>query len=273
LNTRFNYDIAVRKELTNQTNIPFTGNTGIQYQLLKWLGAKINANKSYRQPTLNDLYWPQGGNTNLKPEESYEAEGSLTLKGVKHNFSVLFEGTYFNRHTTNWIIWLPTASSYFSPRNIAKVYSRGTESRTEFTYSKKDLYLKLGINTSYVLSTNEISTNENDNALGRQLIYTPRYSGQSALTCTYKDFTLLISQSYTSYRFTSTDNSSWLNPYYIANLKLAYKHAFHSVMIEFFGSVNNLFDKNYVAVANRAMPLRNFEAGLTLNYAKKNIKS
>jgi iron complex outermembrane receptor protein len=273
LNTRFNYDIAIRKEFTNQTEIPFTGNTGIQYQLLKWLSAKVNANKSYRQPTLNDLYWPQGGNPNLKPEEGYEAEGSLVVKATKNNFSVLVEGTYFNRHTTNWIIWLPTASSYFSPRNIAKVYSRGTESRTEFSYTKKDLYIKLGINTSYVLSTNEISTNENDNALGRQLIYTPRYSGQSALTCTYKGVTFLFSQSYTGYRFTSTDNTSWLDPYYIANLKLAYKHAFSSVMFEFFGGINNIFDKNYVAVANRPMPLRNYEAGLTLHYFKKNIKS
>ncbi len=266
---RFNYDITVRKEFTSQTEIPFTGNTGIHYQVLPWLGLKLSANKAYRQPTLNDLYWPQGGNINLKPEESYEVDGGLSLRKTKNRFSFFFEGTYFNRHTTNWIIWLPTASAYFSPRNVAKVYSRGTESRTELTYKQKDLYLKLGVTTAYVLSTNEEGTNENDNAIGRQLIYTPRYTGQSALTCTYQGFTLLFTQSYMGYRFTSTDNTSWLHPYYLANAKLAYKYAFNKVTIEFFAGVNNIFNKDYMAVANRPMPLRNYEAGLALHYQKK----
>lgn len=266
---RFNYDLAVRKEFTNQTDIPFTGNTGIQYQVLHWLGIRIGANKAFRQPTLNDLYWPQGGNVDLKPEESYEVDGSLSLKKRKNRFSFFFEGSYFNRHTTNWIIWLPTASAYFSPRNVAKVYSRGTESRTEVSYQTKDLFIKLGVTTAYVLSTNEAGTNENDNAIGRQLIYTPRYTGQSALTCTYQDITLLFTQSYTGYRFTSTDNTTWLHPYYLANAKLAYKYAFKTVMVEFFAGINNLFNKDYMAVANRPMPLRNYEVGLSLNYSKK----
>jgi vitamin B12 transporter len=267
---RLNYDMAVRKEFTNQTEIPFTGNAGIQYQLLQWLGLKLSTNKSYRQPTLNDLYWPQGGNINLKPEESYEVDGGLTLRKTKNRLTFFFEGTYFNRHTTNWIIWLPTASAYFSPRNIAEVYSRGAESRTEITYQQKDLFMKLGVTTSYVLSTNETGTNENDNAVGRQLIYTPRYTGQSALTATYRNITLLFTQSYTGYRFTSTDNTTWLHPYYIANAKLAYKHAFNSVLVEFFAGINNIFNKDYMAVANRPMPLRNYEAGLALHYHKNN---
>lgn len=266
---RLYYDIAVRKEFTNQTEIPFTGNTGILYQALPWLGFKVGANKSYRQPTLNDLYWPQSGNPNLKPEEGYELDGSLVLKKTWRRFSFFFEGTYFNRHTTNWIIWLPTASAYFSPRNVAEVYSRGTESRTEISYRQKDFSVKLGVSTSYVLSTNEAPTNENDNAIGRQLIYTPRYTGQSTLTCMYKDLTFLFTQSYTGYRFTSTDNTTWLHPYYLANARLAYKYSFQRVMVEFFAGVYNIFDKNYMAVANRPMPLRNYEAGLTLHYFKK----
>lgn len=270
LNSRLNYDMAVRKEFTNQTEIPFTGNAGLQYQLLPWLGLKASANKAFRQPTLNDLYWPQGGNPDLKPEESYEFNGSLSLRKTKKHFTLFFEGTYFNRHTTNWIIWLPTASAYFSPRNVASVYSRGTESRTEIFFQQKDVYLKLGVTTAYVLSTNEKGTNENDNAIGRQLIYTPRYTGQSALTCSYKAVTLLFTQSYTGYRFTSTDNTSWLHPYYLANAKVSYKHAFNAVEVEFFAGINNIFNKDYMAVANRPMPLRNYEAGLALHYHQIN---
>ncbi|MES2515154.1 MAG: TonB-dependent receptor [Bacteroidota bacterium] len=269
LNSKLNYNLAIRKEFTSQTTIPFTGNTGIHYQLTKLLAAKINANTSFRQPTLNDLYWYPGGNPDLKPEEGYEIDGGLEFNYSKNNISLVIEATYFNRHTTNWIIWLPTASSYWSPKNIAEVYSRGTETKTELAYARKDVILKLIVNTSYVLSTNQAKINENDNSVGRQLIYTPRYNGQASFLLKYKNMSLLFNNNYTGYRFTSTDNTSWLSPYYIANLKGSYNYSFSTVNMELFCNINNMFNKNYAVVSNRPMPLRNYEVGLCMNYNKK----
>lgn len=268
--SKLTINLAIRKEFTSQTEIPFTGNAGLNYRLTNHITLKANANTAYRQPTLNDLYWTPGGNLNLKPEESYEADGGIEVKLSKDHFSLLMEVTYFNRHTTNWIIWLPTAGGYPSPKNIAEVYSRGTETKTELSYSKKDFMAKLVIHSSYVLSTSEKAISENDNSLDRQLIYTPRYNGQATLLLNYKSVSVLFNQNYTGYRFTSTDNTSWLNPYYLANMKVSYHYSFKSVRAEFFGTINNLFNKNYMVVANRPMPLRNYEAGITLQYSKKN---
>jgi iron complex outermembrane receptor protein len=183
------------------------------------------------------------------------------------------EATYFNRHTTNWIIWLPTEKSFWSPKNIAEVYSRGTETKTELTYHKNQFLVKLIINTSYVLSTNQKATSENDNSIGRQLIYAPRYNGQASLLIKVKNINLLLNQNYTGYRFTSTDNTSWLMPYYTTNIKIAYTYSFSSVNMELFGSINNVFNKNYMIVSNRPMPLRNFEIGLTMHYHKVKTKN
>lgn len=273
LDSKFNYILSVRKEFTNQTSIPITGNTGIHYQLTKLIATKINANKSFRQPTLNDLYWNPGGNPNLKPEESYEADGGIEFKYKKNNFSLLFEGTYFNRHTTNWIIWLPNGNSNWTPKNIAKVYSRGTETKTELSYSKKEISIKILLNSSYVLSTNQQATSENDNSIGRQLLFTPRYTGQGSLMLSYKTMNILFGNNYTGYRFTSSDNSSWLNPYYVANLRAGFRQSFSSMNIEFFGNINNLFNKNYVVLNNYPMPLRNYEIGMTINYHKQKAKT
>lgn len=269
VNSKLNYNLVVRKEYTSQTEIPFTGNTGIHYQLLKQFAAKINVNSSFRQPSLSDLYWNPGGNPNLKPEESYEIDGGLEFNYSKNGYSALIEATYFNRHTTNWIIWLPTDKPYWSPTNIAEVYSRGTETKTELAYLKKDLLLKLIVNTAYVLSTNQKSKSVNDNSVGRQLTYTPRYNGQATLLIKYKNINFLFNNNYTGYRFTSTDNTSWLNPYYLANLKCSYSYSFSSVNMQLFCSVNNLFNKNYVVVQNTPMPLRNYELGICMNYHKK----
>jgi iron complex outermembrane receptor protein len=268
LKSKFNYNLAIRKEITNQTIIPLTGTTGIHYQLTNLIATKINANKSYRQPTLNDLYWNPGGNRNLKPEESYEIDGGIELKYKKNNFSLLIEATYFNRRTTNWIIWLPTENTYWSPKNIAEVHSRGIETITELKYINKEFQIKLVLNTSYVLSTNEKTQNENDNSFGRQLIYTPRYSGQGSISMSYQKLHFIFNNTYTGYRFTATDNTNWINPYYIANIKCSYPFSFNTITMEWFCSVNNLFNKNYTIVLNRPMPLRNYEIGLSINYHK-----
>jgi iron complex outermembrane receptor protein len=272
LNSKLHYNLVIRKESTNQTDIPLTGNTGIYYKLLKGLALKINANKSYRQPSLYDLYWNPGGNENLKPEESYEIDGGIELKYTKNNFNLLIEGSYFNRHTTNWIIWLPSDKSYWIPKNIAEVYSRGTETKTELFYLKNDFLIKLIANTSYVLSTNQVATSENDNSKGRQLIFTPRYNGQATLIIKYKNINALFNNNYTGYRFTSTDNTSWVSPYYISNLKCSYDYSFSTINTQLFFSLNNLFNKNYVIIPNKPMPLRNYEIGISINYKQQKKK-
>jgi iron complex outermembrane receptor protein len=149
------------------------------------------------------------------------------------------------------------------------VYSRGTETKTELSYTKKDIFIKIIVNTSYVLSTNQKATSENDNSVGRQLIFTPRYNGQGTLTMGYKNINILFNNNYTGYRFTSTDNTSWVNPYYIANFRCSYNYSFSTINSELFFNINNLFNKNYVVIPNRPMPMRNYEIGISLKYNKK----
>lgn len=169
-------------------------------------------------------------------------------------------------------MWLPSIKGYSSPVNITEVYSRGTETKTELAFTKKDILLKLIINTSYVLSTYQKASGENDNSVGRQLIFTPRYNGQASVLMKYKNLNLLFNNSYTGYRFISSDNTSWLYPYYIANIKCAYNYSFSTINMEVFCSINNVFNKNYVVVPNMPMPLRNYEVGLSMNYYKPKKK-
>lgn len=270
LKDKMKYHLSIRKEFSEPFQIPFTGNTGLLFEMNKIINLKINGGKSFRQPTLNDLYWNPGGNINLKPEEAYDFDGGIEFHYSKNNYHINIEATYFNRHTNNWIIWLPSENGYWSPSNLAKVYSRGTETSSEIRWVKKDFGVTLKISTSYVLSTNEATTNINDKSEGRQLIYTPRYTGNGNLQFSYKRFSILYSQGYTGYRFTATDNSSWLPPYSIGNIKLSYGYRMKNLDAEFYFNINNLLNKNYMIVKNTPMPMRNVEGGITLHYHKKN---
>ena len=84
----------------------------------------------------------------------------------------------------------------------------------------------------------------------------------------YQKLNFIFNNTYTGYRFTATDNTNWLNPYYIANIKFSYPYSFNSINMELFCAINNLFNKNYTVVLNRPMALRNYEIGLSINYHK-----
>lgn len=267
---KLQFDINLRQEFSNAFSIPLTGSTGLSYQLLKQVKLKANAAKVYRLPTLNDLYWNPGGNPNLKPEEGYTYEGSFEIKLPYKHFLVETEMTYFDKNISNWIYWVPGAGGNPTPINLMKVYSRGTETSSRISYTLNKLKTQIGFNSAYVLSTSTESNLENDVSVNKQLIYTPRYNYGGNFSITYNKFNISYYQNYVGYRFTTSDNTAWLKPYNFSNLKIGYQYGFEKLTLVTSFYINNLFNSNYVVIAQRPMPLRNYEVSLTLIYHKPN---
>lgn len=267
---KLQFDFNLRQEFSSAFSIPLTGSSGLSYQLLKQIKLKANAAKVYRLPTLNDLYWNPGGNPNLKPEEGYTYEGSFEVKLPYKNFLVETEMTYFDKNISNWIYWVPGAGGNPTPINLLKVYSRGTETSSRISFGYKKLKTQIGFNSAYVLSTSTESNLENDASVNKQLIYTPRYNYGGNFSITYNKFNVSYYHNYIGYRFTTSDNTSWLKPYHVSNLKIAYKHDFQKLTLITSFNINNVFNSDYEIMVQRPMPLRNYEVGLTLIYNKPN---
>jgi vitamin B12 transporter len=85
--------------------------------------------KSFHAPTLNDLYWYQGGNVNLKPESGENWQSSISFEPEWNSFPTKFSVTGFLSHIDNEIIWLPYNGEEYSPINIGEVESKGIELR------------------------------------------------------------------------------------------------------------------------------------------------
>jgi vitamin B12 transporter len=270
-NNKFLTTLSARQQIIGNTLTPFTFSAGSEYIFLKWLSAKANGSKVYRVPTLNDLYWNPGGNINLLPESGYSEEIGLLLKlnSSKSKINFEFEPTVFNRNMDNWILWLP-GQNYWTPQNIMKVWSRGMETRSELTIHIINMKIKLAVLTNYVVSTSEKSTTENDGSLNKQLIYVPMYSGTGKISFEYKNMILTCNQKYTGYRYTATDNSEFLKPYTLTNLYASYKITLNKYTVNLFVQANNLFNTQYQVLLNRAMPLRNYQAGLSIQFNKPN---
>ncbi len=270
-NEKFSAAISARQEVVKNKFVPFTYSMGLDYRILKWLSVKGNASKVYRIPTFNDLYWVPGGNIDLLPESGYCEEAGLAVKLASANSKINFssEVTVFNRNMDNWILWLP-GPGYWSPQNIIEVWSRGTETKNELSVQVGKLKFRLGVLTNYVVSTNQKAKTENDASVDKQLIYVPMYSGSGKFSIEYKSLIVTYRQTYTGYRYTSTDNIEYLEPYSIASLYVSYKFSFKKYTATFFAQANNLFNENYQVLLNRAMPLRNYQAGLSIQFNQPN---
>ena len=262
---------SLREETYNNAAVPLVAALGADYY--PWECLKLNANLGniYRTPTINELYWLPGGNPLLLPEQGWNGEigGRLEL-GKQMGYGKVGLGiTYFDREVKNWIVWLPS-NSYWTPQNLQEVWSRGMETNLNYTKTYRQVNIRLDVSTAYVASTNEIGLSPSDASVGKQLIYVPRYSGMGSLMIAYKKLTVKYTQNYAGLRFTSTDDSQYLDPYSVASLFIGYTTALRTKMNwEFYAVVNNCWNSYYETMAYRPMPGINFKVGVKVKLEKK----
>lgn len=272
-NNSWNAVLSARQEFLENKAIPFCPSIGVRGKFLKYFFIKANAAKHYRIPTFNDLYWAQGGNPTLQPETGWSEEASLEhLYAAKH-ISWELSATAFNRNIDNWIIWLPNNYGIWSPENVLQVWSRGLEYKLKINISKNKFHFQLGGFYNYVLSTNEKAATPGDESLGKQLIYVPIQNAQGNMTVSYKGTSFTYVQVYTGYRYTLSDNTKYLKPYTFGNISVAQAFSLPTSKIKIFAQLNNVWQETYQVLAYRAMPLLNYQVGLSLIFNQSNQKS
>ena len=261
--------IVSRYEASNYTKIPITGNLNLNIQPITNFNLKLNAAKVFRQPTLNEMFWYPGGNPNLLPENGYSYDGEISYQLNNTNFNFYSSLAAYYKTINNWILWLPGENGNPTPKNIQQVISKGTETTFKLSYKLNNIKIGLQLLTHYCLSTIQQQKQEFNNSINKQLIYTPRYTGNLNGFIIIKNLSLYITNQYVGYRFTSSDNSTWLNPYYVSSIKLNYLlNNKINTLINLFICAQNAFNYNYQIVENRPMPLRYFEIGINLNFNK-----
>ncbi len=229
------------------------------YQICRWLSLRANAQRTYRVPTLNELYYFPGGNSSLKPEQGWATDGGYTLCLQHNNISLTHSGTVFYRDIKDWVLWL--GGAVWTPHNIAEVASRGTETETNLVYKPGQWEIHLGVNTAYCLSTTQSSYIPNDGSIGKQIPYAPRYNGQANLGVNYKRFGINYNHTYTGYRFITSDESEYLMPYQTGNLQALYSTRIFKRNLQLNAQCNNIWNQQYQVVAYRPMPGTNWLVG------------
>ena len=241
--------------------------------------AKASVSRNYRFPTLNDLYFLPGGNPDLKKESGWTYDAGISFDiGKEGLYSLSGSANWFESRINDWIIWLPTTKGFFSPDNIKDVHAYGVELKGNFDLVFAQEW-KLGLNGtfSWTPSINEGEPRTPaDQSVGKQLPYVPEFSSTVTGKLSWNSWSFLYKWCYYSERYTMSSNdislTGKLPQYFMSNITLEKGFSFKFADFSLKGTVNNLFNEEYLSVLSRPMPGINFEifVGITPKWGKKN---
>ncbi|MBK8503134.1 MAG: TonB-dependent receptor [Saprospiraceae bacterium] len=180
---------ALRKQWADNQSVPLIPLLSFQYPVTPQFMIRGKLSRDYRLPTLNDRFWIPGGNPALKAENGWSQEITFSWDKSIQDWSWSYQVTGYNRLIHDWIIWTrKDGQSFFSPENIAKVWSRGLEQNIKITHTSAEGSIVSTLQASYTFlkSTNEIAVTNPLLAKGQQLIYTPRQQASAGFSLQLK---------------------------------------------------------------------------------------
>ena len=256
--------VSLRGEFINRNFILLPG-LNAAFHLRKNLTLKANIQKTYRAPTLNELYYNPGGNPDLKAESGWHADAGYALKVRRKSFTFSQELSLYARDINNWIIWY--GGAIWTPHNIATVRSLGAELSNSIAYNTGDWQLRANANIAYTKATTQKSVVQNDGSIGSQIPYVPELTVQGGAGLSWRRFSVDYSHTFTSLRYITSDESEWTDAYHLGNFRLAYSAKISGRVLEIFGSVGNGYNSEYAVIAYRPMPGRNFQGGVVVRFS------
>jgi len=263
---RWRAQLDSRLELADGEFVPFTPGLSAEADVFNWLKTKGKVARNYRLPTFNDRFWRPGGNPDLLPESGWSQDLGLVFHGKKERFCWEYAVTGYHRRIENWILWAQKEGQiFFSPQNIAEVWSRGLEQRLDlnFHFSFGEIALSGGYDFSR--STNERAIKSPKIEAGSQLFYTPEHRVFSEITFRSKGFQITGFQQFTS-------EVAGLNEpvpaFTVGSLRVQYGRAFGQWGGTVFLQIENLWDADYLVIERRPMPGRYFRVGLSAGFSR-----
>ena len=265
---RFGVSMVVREEMFGREWTPIIPALFLDGVISKKgnVVAKASLSRNFRFPTLNDLYFLPGGNPDLRKESgwTYDAGVSFAI-GKEGIYSLTGSASWFESFIKDWIIWLPTPKGFFSPDNIKDVHAYGVELKGNLDVAiAKEWQLGVNGTLSWTPSINVCEPRTPaDKSVGKQLPYVPKLSSTVTGRLSWRRWTFLYKWCYYSERYTMSSNdislTGKLPPYFMSNISLEKILSFKWADLSLKGTINNLFNEEYLSVLSRPMPGINFE--------------
>jgi outer membrane cobalamin receptor len=228
-----------------------------------FMGLTVRAwyKKIFRAPTLNDLYYTQVGNRNLKPEYTKQLNLGLEYHYDSRHWNVSAQVDVYQNRIENRIVCLPVKGTYsWSMMNYGETFCRGLNSTVSFRYNIGAWNFSLLNSLTWQRDLNK--TNPESSSYNKPICYSPTLSYGITGIVGWKQLTLTVSDLHVGERMWSyADPDDVLKPYNNIDMKISYAWRKWSVTLE----VNDLLDEQYEHVPRYPMPGRNYRLSLAMS--------
>ena len=122
----------------------------------------------------------------------------------------------------------------------------------------------LGGNYAYTQSI--ISKADNDDFIGKQLLYVPLHSSNAYAHWQYGGWFAQADVNQTGFRYLENSNNAFIEGFALLNTSIGKNFRLGKHWWSISARVNNLLDTDYESVNNRAMPGRNYQLSLRYKF-------
>lgn len=246
-------EAGLKREWVQGLVTPTLYSFGGNYRATDYLLIKFKGSKNFRYPSFNDLYWQPGGDINLKPEVSLQAEAGAEIHYKGFRLGV----TPFYNQIQDMIRWLPTAAGYWAPMNTEQVRIQGIESSLSYHMNQNKHGLKAQLGHAWNRSVNART--------GFQLMYTPMQKVFGTIAYTYAASEIYLQTLYTGQSYATSNQSldDVLSPYTLLNAGINLS-LYPGIGIGM--RIQNITDQVYETTSYYPLPGRNFAFNLTYNF-------
>ena len=213
----------------------------------------------FRAPTLNDLYYTQTGNRNLKPEYTRQFDIGVEYHYADNNWIASMQLDCYVNHIDDRIVCLPLKGTYtWSMMNYGETYCRGLNMNASGRYSTGSWNFSLLTSLTWQKDLNR--TDPDSKNYNKPICYSPALSFGITAIAAWRNWSLTVSELHVGERMWSyADPEDILKPYNNVDVKLTagFRHFLASV------EINDLLDVQYEHIPRYPMPGRNFKFTIT----------
>jgi len=259
---------SIRFDWISDVDYALSYSTGLNLPIIpQILHLRSQVSRNFTVPTLNDLYWAYGGNPDLLPEKSLKADLGYHFNIKGDRFQLEWQVQAFRAELNNGIVWRPKDLYQWSPVNIQQIVSSGFEQNIRWTADIGPLNTELRAQVSYTKAEVSRSRFDGDNAVGKQLPYTPKWLFRFQPSLTYKKTELSFGLTHDGKRYISEDHSNIQDPfdsYTLINSTLLQSIEIGKIDTILKLGIINLFDKKYNAINGYPLPGRSINLGIKI---------
>jgi vitamin B12 transporter len=230
--------INLRQDDYSDFGMATTGLFGYGYRLTPTVRVRANTSTGFMAPTFNDLYYPYGGNPNLRPEHLRSNEIAAQYASGAHDLRV----TYFDNQFTDLI---GNNSSYVRT-NIAKAQNKGVE------------LIYIGKFANSTINAGFTSQDPLNSITQKQLDRRAKTIANFGLNQDLGAWSVGAQTRYSSERPDAAQTKT-LGAYFVSDLTASYQW---SRDLKLIGRINNVFDRKFETAYGYNQVRRGVFAGL-----------